>query len=326
MKAAVYRRYGPPEVVRIEEVARPEPKDGEVLIRIEASTVSSGDWRARSLDLPAGFGLFGRPVFGMFGPRKPILGTELSGTIEAVGKAVTRFKVGDAVFASTGFGMGCHAEYRTMREDGPIVRMPAGVSFEEAAAISFGGNTALYYLRDLGKIAAGDEILIIGASGAVGSAAVQLAKHFGAVVTAVTSTPNVERVTGLGADRVIDYTKASFLDDGKRYDFIFDAVGSTEFASCQSAMKENGRLLLSGASLPQILRSKWHAKSGKQQVFAGAAAERVENLQYLRDLVQLGRFRPLIDRSYPLERIVDAHAYVDTGRKRGSVVITMPRA
>ncbi|HEY9857073.1 MAG TPA: NAD(P)-dependent alcohol dehydrogenase [Stenomitos sp.] len=326
MKAAVYRRYGSPDVVRVEEVARPEPKDDEVLIRIKASTVSSGDMRARSLQMPAGFGLFARPVFGLFGPRQGILGTELAGEIEAVGKAVTRFKVGDAVFAFSGFGMGCHAEYRTMPEDGPLVSMPTGVSFEEAAAISFGGNTALYYLRDLGKIAAGDEVLIIGASGAVGSAAVQLARHFGAKVTAVTSTPNVERVTQLGAERVIDYTKASFLDDGKPYDLIFDTVGSTEYAACRAALKEAGRLLLCGASLPQMLRSNWAARSSQQKVFAGAASERVENLRYLKDLVESGQYRPLIDRSYPLDQIVDAHAYIEAGRKRGSVVITMARA
>ncbi|HEY9897967.1 MAG TPA: NAD(P)-dependent alcohol dehydrogenase [Pantanalinema sp.] len=326
MKAAVYRQYGSPEVVRIEEVAKPEPKDDEVLIRVKASTVSSGDWRARSLKMPAGFGLFARPVFGIFGPRQPILGTELAGEIEAVGKAVTKFKVGDAVFASSGFGMGCHAEYRTMPEDGPLVPIPAGASFEEAAAISFGGNTALYYLRDLGTIAAGDEVLIIGASGAVGSASVQLAKHFGARVTAVTSTPNVERVKTLGADRVIDYTTTSFLDDGKQYDLVFDTVGSIEYASCRAALKEEGRLLLCGASLPQMLKSMWDAKSSKQKVFAGAASERVENLRYLKDLVESGQYRPLIDRSYPLDRIVDAHAYVEAGRKRGSVVVTMARA
>lgn len=213
-----------------------------------------------------------------------------------------------------------------MPEDGPLVPMPADVSFEEAAAISFGGNTALYYLRDLGKIAAGDEVLIIGASGAVGSAAVQLARHFGARVTAVTSTPNVERVTKLGVDRVIDYTMTSFLADGKQYDLVFDTVGSTEYSSCRSALKEEGRLLLCGASLPQMLRSKWDARTSKQQVLAGAASESVENLSYLKELVESGQYRPLIDRSYPLDQIVNAHAYVEVGRKRGSVVITMARA
>lgn len=323
MKAAVYRRYGSPEVLRIEEVAKPVPKDDEVLIRIKASTVSAGDMRARSLDMPAGFGLFARPVFGFFGPRQRILGTELAGEIEAVGRAVTKFKVGDAVFAAPGFAMGSHAEYRTMREDGAIVPMPEGCGFEEAAAITFGGNTALYFLRDLGRIAAGEEVLIVGASGAVGSAAVQLAKHFGAQVTAVTSTPNVERVTSLGADRVIDYKTSSFRDDGKQYDLIFDTVGSGDYASYRAALKEKGRLLLCGASLPQMLKSKWHARSSQHQVCLGEASETVERLRFLRELVAAGRFRPMIDRTYPLEQIVEAHAYVDTGRKRGSVVITL---
>ncbi|MBZ4418127.1 NAD(P)-dependent alcohol dehydrogenase [Myxococcus sp. RHSTA-1-4] len=323
MKAAVYRQYGPPEVVRIEELARPEPRENEVLIRVRASTVSSADWRVRSLKVPAGFGLFARPVLGMFGPRKAVLGTELAGEIEAVGSAVRKFKAGDAVFAFPGFDMGCHAEYRTLPEDGRIMPMPAGVSFEEAAAISFGGSTALHYLRDRAKAKPGDDVLIIGASGAVGSAAVQIAKHLGARVTGVTSTPNLERVSGLGADRVIDYTKTRFLEGGEKYDIIFDTVGSTSFSACESALKEDGRLLLSAAGLPQILASSWASRRGKKGVVSGNATESVEHLRYLKELVEAGQYRPLIDRTYPLERIVDAHAYVDAGRKRGSVVITM---
>ena len=323
MKAAVYRRYGTPDVVHIEELARPEPKANEVLIKIKASTVSSADCRARSLKVPAGFGLFARPVFGLFGPRKVILGTELAGVIEAVGNGVRKFKVGDAVFAFPGFDMGGHAEYRTLPEDGRLVLMPEGVSFEEAAALSFGGTTALYFLRDRAKCKPGDDVLIIGASGAVGSAAVQLAKHFGAKVTGVTSTPNMERVSQLGADRVIDYTKTRFLDGAEKYDIVFDTVGSTSFPACEAALKEDGRLLLCAASLPQILESGWASRGSKKRVVVGNAPERVEDLHYLKELVQKGQFRPLIDRSYPLEQIADAHAYVDAGRKRGSVVITM---
>jgi NADPH:quinone reductase-like Zn-dependent oxidoreductase len=323
MKAAVYRQYGPPDVVRIEELARPEPKANEVLIKIKASTVSAGDWRARSLQMPAGFGLFARPVFGLFGPRKKVLGTELAGKIEAVGSAVRKFKVGDAVFAYPGFDMGCHAEYRTLPEDGRLVHMPAGVSFEEAASISFGGVTALKFLRDLAKLESGDDVLIIGASGAVGSAAVQLAKHFGARVTGVTSTPNLERVLALGADRVIDYTKTRFQEGGEKYGLIFDTVGSTSFSSCEGALKEDGRLILSAGSLPQILGSNWASRRSRKKVVAGNAPERVEHLHFLKELVEAGRYRPLIDRTYPLDQIVDAHAYVETGRKRGSVVLTM---
>ncbi|MBI4511846.1 MAG: NAD(P)-dependent alcohol dehydrogenase [Deltaproteobacteria bacterium] len=326
MKAAVYRHYGPPEVVHIEERAKPEPRENEVLIRIRASTVSSGDWRARSLKVPAGFGIFARPVFGLFGPRKKILGTELAGEIEAVGSAVKKFKVGDAVFAFPGFDLGCHAEYRTMPEDGRLVLMPTGVSFEEAASISFGGSTALYYLRDLAHIKRGDDVLIIGASGAVGSAAVQLAKHFGAKVAGVTSTPNLERVVELGADRVIDYTKTSFLEGGDKYDIIFDTVGNASLSSCASSLKEDGRLLLCVASLFQILGSFWSSMTSKKKVIAGNAAERVDDLRTLKELIEAGQYRPLIDRSYPLDQIALAHAYAETGRKRGSVVITMDRA
>ncbi|MFS8067534.1 MAG: NAD(P)-dependent alcohol dehydrogenase, partial [Byssovorax sp.] len=210
MKAIVYHRYGQPDVVALAEVPKPTLGDREVLIRIHASTVTTADWRARSLSLPPGFGLMGRLVFGIFGPRKPILGTELAGEVEAVGKAVTRFKAGDQVFAFAGASYGCHAEYRTMAEDGLIARKPANLSFEEAAALSFGGTTALNFLRDKGGIKPGDRVLIVGASGGVGTAAVQIAKHLGAEVTGVCSTANLELVLSIGADRVIDYTSEDF--------------------------------------------------------------------------------------------------------------------
>ncbi|XXF79686.1 NAD(P)-dependent alcohol dehydrogenase [Myxococcaceae bacterium GXIMD 01537] len=324
MKAAVYRQYGPPDVVRIEELARPEPKANEVLIKIRASTVSAGDWRVRSLKLPEGFGVFGRPVFGLFGPRKTILGTELAGEVEAVGSAVRKFKVGDAVFAFPGIGLGCHAEYRTMPEDGRLLHMPAGVGFEEAAAISFGGSTALHFLRDLGKVAPGEDVLIIGASGAVGSAAVQLAKHFGARVTGVTSTPNLELVRELGADRVVDYTRTPVLEGPEKYDVIFDTVGTTSFSTSESALKDGGRLLLAAATLRQLLAASWpSSKAGSKKAIAGTTPERVEYLRELKALVEAGRYKPLIGRTYPLARIAEAHAYAESGRKRGSVVISM---
>jgi NADPH:quinone reductase-like Zn-dependent oxidoreductase len=323
MKAAVYRKYGPPSVVHIEDVPRPEPKENEVLVKIRASTVSSGDSRVRSLRVPAGFGPFARPVFGFFKPRKMILGTELAGEVAAVGSRVTKFKVGDRVFAFPGFDMGCHAEYRTMPEEGRIQLMPPGLSFEEAAAISFGGTTALYYLRDLAKLQRGEQVLIIGASGAVGSAAVQLAKHLGAQVTGVTSGANLERVRELGAERVIDYTAGDYLHSGEKYDVIFDTVGSTGYSDCKPALKSDGRLLLCAASLPQILGAGWVSLTSEHRVIAGNTQERVEDLRYLKELVEAGHYRPLIDRRYPLEQIVDAHAHVDTGRKRGSVIIVM---
>ena len=211
MKAAVYERYGPPDVVEIKEVAKPTIKDNEVLIKIRATTVSSGDWRVRSLDMPSGFGLLARSMLGFFRPKQPILGSELAGDIEAVGKDVTKFKVGDAVLAFPGVGLGGHAEYRAMPEDGAVAHKPANLSYEEAAALSFGGTTALDFLKTRGNIQRGEKVLIIGASGTVGSAAVQLAKHFGAEVTGVCSTGNLELVKSIGADKVIVYTKEDFI-------------------------------------------------------------------------------------------------------------------
>lgn len=327
MKAAVYRKYGPPEVVRLEEVPTPEPGEKEVLIKVHAATVSSADWRVRSLEVPAGFGPFVRPVFGLFAPRKKILGTELAGEIVKIGAGVSRFKVGDRVFAFPGFDMGAHAEYRVMPEAGRLAPLPEGLSFEEAAALSFGGSTALHFLRDLAEVRPGEAVLVIGASGAVGSAAVQLACNLGAVVTGVTSTANVERVRALGASHVLDYTKTRFTELPARYDVIFDTVGEQTFAACKHVLNDGGRLLLAAASLPQILSSTWSAlwTRGKK-VIVGNAAERPEHLRDLKRLAEAGAYRPLIDRTYPFAQIVDAHAYVAAGRKRGSVVVTMDAA
>ena len=320
------RRYGGPEVVSIAEVARPGCKDHEVLIRIHATTVTTGDWRARSLTLPAGFGLLGRLVFGLFGPREPILGTELAGVIEAVGKAVTRFEVGDQVFAFTGASYGCHAEYRTMREDGLFARKPANLSYEEAAALSFGGATALRFLRDKGGIQRGDRVLIVGASGGVGTAAVQIAKHFGATVTGVCSTTNVDLVRSIGADRVIDYTRADFATAGEKYDIVLDTTGTTSFARAEDALEQGGRLLLVQASFAQTLGLERPPRASRKKVIAGIATVRAEDLRLLGEMAERGEVRPVIDRSYPLENAAEAHAYVDTGRKRGNVVLTVEQA
>jgi NADPH:quinone reductase-like Zn-dependent oxidoreductase len=323
MKAAVYRKYGPPGVVKIEHVKKPEPKANEVLIRIRATTVSAADWRIRSLTVPTGFGLIMRLIFGVLRPRRPILGTELAGEIEAAGKGVTKFQTGDQVFAFPGIGMGCHAEYRTMPEDGKIALKPANLSFEEAAAISFGGNTALYYLRDIAKVRSGEKVLVIGASGAVGSAAVQLAKYFGADVTGVCSTANLALVKSIGADRVIDYTSEDFTQNGERYDIIFDAAGAAPFSKCKNALGRGGRLLLVVADLPQMLGAVWGSRPENRRVFAGPAQETVEQMLFLKQLCEAGKFKPVIDQCYPLEEIAEAHARVDTGRKQGSVVVTV---
>ena len=243
MKAAIYSTYSGPEVVTIADVPMPAIKPDEVLIRIHASTVSIGDWRARSLVMPTGFGLMGRLVFGILGPRKPILGTELAGEVADIGRSVTRFKVSDQVFAYPGAGYGSHAEYRTMPQTGLIVLKPANLSWEEAASLSFGGTTALGFLRK-GGIKAGDTVLVIGASGCIGTAAVQIAKHFGAEVTGVCSTANHVLVRKIGADRVVDYSAGDFTAGGDSYDIIRDATGTTRYARVDQMLKPGGRLLV----------------------------------------------------------------------------------
>jgi len=326
MKAIVYNKYGPPDVVALAEVPKPAPKDDEVLVRIHASTVTTGDWRARSLEMPPGFRLLGRLAFGIFGPRKPILGTELAGVVEAVGGAVTRFSPGDEVLAFTGAGFGCHAEYRTIPEDGPIAPKPGNLSFEEAASLSFGGTTALNFLRDKARIKRGDQVLIVGASGCIGTAAVQIARHFGADVTGVCSTANVALVRSIGADQVIDYTKQDFAETGESWDIILDTTGTASYSRCERALKPGGRLLEVLGSLAQTLGMGRLPKASGKQVISGVTAARVEDLRHLAKLAEAGEFRPVIDRNYPLEHAAEAHAYVDTGRKRGSVVLTVARA
>jgi NADPH:quinone reductase-like Zn-dependent oxidoreductase len=320
MKAAVYRRYGAPDVVAIEEVAKPVPKDNEVLVRIRAATVSSGDWRVRSLIVPQGYGPIVRLVFGITGPRKGILGTEFSGDVETVGRSVTRFKPGDAVFAFPGGAMGAHAEYRAMPEDGRIALKPANLSYAEAAALCFGGSTALHYLRDKAKVKRGERVLVIGASGAVGSAAVQLAKHFGACVSGVCSAENAALVRSLGADEVIDYRAQDIRASGQRYDVIVDCVGYVSFRTHGNLLNPGGRLVLMAPGLADTLASLRKKPDGKR-VLAGPASENPEHLPFLKELAEAGAFRPLVDQVFPFAQIVAAHARVDTGHKRGSVVV-----
>jgi NADPH:quinone reductase-like Zn-dependent oxidoreductase len=321
MKAIVYERYGAPEVLHLADLPRPEPQDNEVLVRIRATTVTAGDWRARSLKLPPGFGFMGRLVFGVFGPRKKVLGTELSGDVVAVGRGVTKFKVGDAVIAQTGATYGAYAEYIALREDRAIALKPAGTSYQEAAALPFGGTTALHFFR-LAELKAGETVLINGASGGVGVAAVQLARHFGARVTAVTSGGNAELVRSLGAERVIDYTKQDFRAGGEAWDVVMDTVGTVTVDNAHQTLKPGGRLLLVAGALAALF-SGGKAKKLGFRLIAGPAPERPEDLRTLADLAARGAYRAVIDRTYPLEEIVEAHRYVDTGRKRGSVVITV---
>lgn len=320
MKAAVCRRYGPPNVVEIADVPRPTVGKKDVLIRTRATTVSAGDWRLRSGTVPRGFGLFIRFAVGFTGPRNPILGTELSGEVVEVGPAVTRFKPGDRVFAAR-FG-GCHAEYAAMPED-VVAPMPQNLGFPEAASLTFGGLTAVTFLRDKARIKPGERVLVNGASGAVGCATVQLAKHFKAEVTGVCSAANAELVKSLGADRVIDYAAQDFTQGGERYDIIFDAVGNCPFDRCKRVLAPGGRLLLVVGSLGQMIGAMiWRSRGGRK-VLSGIASARPANLDFLRALAESGAYTPVIDRTYPLAQIVDAYAYVDTGRKRGNVVITV---
>ncbi|MDO8890372.1 MAG: NAD(P)-dependent alcohol dehydrogenase [Sulfurimicrobium sp.] len=322
MKAIVYERYGPPEVLQLKEVAKPTPKNNEVLIKTHASTVSSGDWRVRSLNVPAGFGLIMRLVFGVTRPRQPILGTELAGVVETVGKDVRKFKVGNQVFAFSDAAMGCHAEYKCMPEDGAMALKPPNLTFDEAAALSFGGTTALDFFRR-GKLQSGEKVLVNGASGGVGTAAVQLAKHFGADVTGVCSTANVELVRSLGASHVIDYTKEDFTQNGETYDVIVDTAGTAPFSRSKASLKEGGRLLMVLGGLPDMLRIPWQSMTSSKKVIAGPAAGRAEDLRFLAGLAEAGEFKPFIDRRYPFEQIAEAHRYVDTGRKKGNVIITL---
>jgi NADPH:quinone reductase-like Zn-dependent oxidoreductase len=322
MKAVIYTRYGPPEVLQLTEIATPAPGAHEILIKIAATTVTSGDCRLRSLNMPVGFGLIARLIFGVFKPRKLVLGSELSGEVVALGNAVTKFKVGDPVFAFDGMRMGCYAQYKCMHEDGAVAIKPAQLTDDEAAAMSFGGATALDFFHRA-KLQRGESVLINGASGGVGTAAVQLAKHFGAVVTGVCSTPNVPLVRSLGADHVIDYTKADFTANGERYDVIVDIAGTAPFSRCKHSLKERGRLLLVLCGLPDMLRAPWESMTTGKKIIAGPAAERAEDLRFLAQLAEAGAFKPVIDRRYRFEQFAEAHRYVDTGRKKGNVIVTL---
>lgn len=321
MKAAVCRQYGPPDVVAIKNWPKPVPGPNDVLIRVCASTVSSADWRIRSHSMPYGFGVAGRLAFGITAPRQPILGSELAGDIIEIGADVHNFAVGDAVVAFSGAKMGAHAEYRCLRADAVMVRKPPTLSYEMAAALAFGGTTALDFFRR-GALRTGDRVLINGASGTVGSAMVQLAVAAGAEVTAVCSSINVEAMQQLGAAHVVDYARVDFAGDSTRYDVIADAVGNAPYARVRHVLTSHGRLLLVLATLPEILRAPWVNATSSHRIVAGPAAERVDDLRTLVEMAVDGRFTPLIDSRFTLDEIAAAHARVETMRKRGSVVVT----
>ena len=330
MKAIIYSRFGPPEVLELKEIPKPTPKDHEVLIKVHATTVSAGDWRARTRKVPKGFGPFALLIFGFSRPRMPILGTELSGEIESVGESVRRFKVGDQVFAYSGAGMGCYVEYKCMLEDGKLALKPANLNYEEAAAISSCGTTALAFFRRA-KIQNGDKVLINGASGGVGTAAVQLARHFGAEVTGVCSTGNVDMVRSIGADSVIDYTREDFTKGTQRYDLIYDCISNHSLGACRRVLNPNGKFVIVGGKnvrtlLSQALKGLVLSRFVSQSFVIFVARLRNEDLIILSDLMQGGKVTPVIDRTYPLSEAVEAFRRLETGHARGKVVITVDRA
>jgi NADPH:quinone reductase-like Zn-dependent oxidoreductase len=324
MKAVVYDRYGPPDVLRLEEVERPVPKDDEVLVKIHASTVNRLDVHTREANVKSGavVSLLSRLVSGVRRPRQRILGSEFAGEVVAVGSAVTGFAVGDHVFGNTGLAFGTHAEFMSMKESARIERMPAGASFEEAAAITDGALNALWCLR-VADVRKGQTIVVYGASGAIGTAGVQLAKYFGADVTAVCNTKNLELVRSLGADRVIDYTKEDFTKNGQTYDVIFDAVGKHSFKRSKVSLKPGG-IYLATDGFRNLFLAMWTSRFGNKKVmFQLPPRYAKKDILFLKELIEAGKYRAVIDRCYPLVDVVEAARYVETEQKTGNVVITV---
>ena len=322
MKAIVCTKYGPPEVLQLQEVEKPVPNDNEVLIRVHAATATAAGLIGRK-----GEPFFVRFFMGLTKPKKNILGQELAGEIEAVGKDVKLFNEGDQVFGMTGIALGAHAEFKCMPEDGALVIKPTNMTYEESVAVVEGGLTALNFLRNKGNIQSGQKVLIYGASGSVGTASIQVAKYFGAEVTGVCSTANLKLVKSLGADMVIDYTKEDFTQNGQSYDIIFDTVGKRSFSRCKGSLKQKG-VYLNAAGVATIFPMLWTSMFGSKKAILTAtyvrpAREITNDLIFLKELIEAGKIKPVIDRRYPLERISEAHRYVEKGHKKGNVVITL---
>jgi len=320
----VYDRYGPPDVLRLEDVERPVPKEDEVLVKIRATAVTRADCATREANRRSGLAvsLISRSISGIRRPKQRILGSELAGEVEAVGAAVNEFAVGDHVFGTSGFMFGAHAEFICLRESARIAHMPVGMSFEEAASVCDGGLNALWCLRGAG-LRKGQRILIYGASGAIGTAAVQLAKYFGADVSAVCSTKNLELVRSLGADRVIDHTQEDFTKNGQTYDVIFDAVGKHSFARSSGSLNPGGSYLATDG-FRNLLLALWTSRFGdKKVVFSIPPRYTKQDVRFLKELIEAGKYRAVIDRCYPLEDVVEATRYVETEQKTGNVVLTI---
>ncbi|UWR00361.1 NAD(P)-dependent alcohol dehydrogenase [Rhodobacteraceae bacterium S2214] len=323
MFASSYSRYGSPDVLELIELPTPTPKSNDILVQIVATTVSAGDWRARSLTMPKGLGLVGRLVFGITGPRKQILGTEFSGVVVAKGADVTNFEIGDAVIGFPGASFGAHAEFITMPANGKVVRKPDNLSFENATAIPFGATTAFDFLVNKTKLRKGQTVLINGASGAVGSACVQIAKHIGAHVTAVCSGRNVALVKEIGADKVINYREQSVISPTDTYDVVVDTVGTLSWAQAQHGIKVGGKMVLIAGKTSDMIFGGIKAKLAGKTMIGGVASEAPDILAAVVQLAAQGNYRPVIDRVFAFDDMQAAHAHVDTGRKRGNVLITV---
>ena len=330
MKAIVYTQYGSPDVLHLEEMTKPAPKDNEVLIRNHATTVNFGDLMARNFksisprkfNMPFFFWLPARLALGVSQPRNHVLGSEFAGEVESVGSAVKRFKPGDQVFGYLGQSMGAYAEYFCMPEDGVLAIMPANLSYEEAAVLPYGAIMALNLLRKA-NIQPGQKVLIVGASGGIGSAAVQIARYLGAEVTGVCAAPGLNFVKSLGAAKVIDYTKEDCTQNGETYDLIFDVLGRSSFSRCQNSLKQNGLYLLASFKVKQLLQMLWTSRSGSKRVICSLAPGSVEDLNSVKELIEAGKIKAVIDRCFRMEQAADAHRYVEEGHKKGSVVIAV---
>ncbi len=315
MNAAIYENYGAPSVLQIRQIAKPVAKPGEILVRIHATAVNSGDVRLR---MASPFAV--RFLFGFFKPKKKVLGDVFSGVVEAVGEGAAQFKPGDEVFGATQMRFGTYAEYTSLPAKGAIALKPGNLSHEEAAAVPFGGITACHFLKKA-SIKPGQRVLVYGASGAVGSAAVQLAKYFGAEVTAVCSTKNVEAMRSLGADHVVDYTKTDFSKTAMPYDIVYETVNKAPVSACFAAAKKGGTVILGAAMPGEMLQGVWYSKTKGKLMLAGVAEETAEAMAFLQKLAEEGRIKPLMDKRFDLSEIVQAHAYVEAGHKRGNVIV-----
>ncbi len=331
MKAIVYTEYGSPDVLQLKEVEKPTPENNEILIKVYATPVNFGDILVRNFKeisprkfhMPFLFWLIGKIYFGFRKPRITILGSEFAGEIEFVGKDVKRFRKGDQVFGYRGPSMGAYAEYLCMPEKGVVALKPANMTYEEAAAVPYGAIMALNLLRKV-NLRPGQKVLINGASGGIGPAVVQLARsHFGAKVTGVCSTPRLEYVKSLGADRVVDYTKEDFTNGGETYDFIFDILGKSSFSRCKRSLKPNGRCLLVSFKMKQLFQMLWTSMIGSKKIICMLSTEKAEDLALIKELIEAGKIKTVIDKSYPLEQAAEAHWYVEKGHKKGNVVITV---